>query len=725
MRKRFVNISAALSVVLLAASCSTTRVLAPGQYRLVRNEITVEGDSKFNTSSVQPFIKQKPAPWNPMLYVYNWSGPDGDKGMGRFFRKIGAPPVIYDPDLLQSSAENIARRLEYLGYYGSTVATEAEVKGKKVKAVYRIKLGKRYLIDSLSYDLPERGDIAGDFLKDTANVTVRVGDYLSESALEEESARSSAYLRSIGYYGFSKNYYYFEADTLAVPGRAGLKMQIREYTRNETPNAASVLERNHFGDVSVFYPESFRIKDRIIRNLNTIHPGDPYSESAVNRTYSRLSSLRSLSSVNIELTQRDSSYVDCNITLTPARRHGFKVGLETSTNSSGLLGISPELSFFDRNAFHGGELFNLGFMGKFQFRPGKDNIRSTEFGVSAGISLPRFVGLPYSFFKGAVPRTDIKASYNYQNRPEYTRNIISTSYGYTGYVGSLYYNFFPLQLSIVKLFNVDDDFYADLQNNPFMLNAYQDHFDLGAGVQLHYSTNNDVNPKTSYKYVSLGVALSGNVLSAFKSFMAKDEFGSGMLWGTPFSQYVRGELSLGRTWRFGKNDGLGIATRLLAGAGYAYGNSSVLPFEQHFYSGGASSLRGWQARSIGPGLTKPDNSFIIPNQTGDMKLEANVEFRFPLFSKLNGAVFVDAGNVWTLQSGGVNAGRISSKTFFSSIAADWGLGLRVDLNFILLRIDFGMQFHDPSHDAGERWLGPSKWLRKNNNAIHFGVGYPF
>ncbi len=716
-------------LAVLASSCSTTRVLAPGEYRLVRNEIVVGNGKDFNTSEIQPYIKQKADTWNPMIYVYNWSGKKGESGMSKILRKIGKAPVVYDADMLNASAENIGKKLEHLGYYGSTVDTDVTVRGKKVRATYRISLGKRYPIQSVSYVLPERGDIAADFLTDTANVTIRKGDWLSEASLEAESARSAAYLRRLGHYGFSKNYYYFEADTTSIPDSAILRMQIREYTRNETPNEAVVLSRNHFGNVNVYYPESFRIHDKVIRNLNTIFPGDPYSEETVNRTYSRLSSLRSLSSVNIELSQADSSAVDCDIRLTPARRNGFKVGIEASTNSSGLFGISPELTFYDRNLFHGGELLNVGFMGKFQFKPGKDNVHSNELGVSAGISLPRFVGLPYSLFKGPVPHTDIKASYNYQSRPEYTRNIISTSYGYSGYSGNLNYQFYPLQMSIVKIDNMDESFYSKLQNNPFMLNAYRNHFDLGTFVQLYYNTDNGVNPKSSYSFAMLNFALAGNVLSAFKGLMTKDANGAGMLWNTPFSQYVRGEFSLGHTWKFGRNDDFGIATRLLAGAGYAYGNSSVLPFEQHFYSGGASSLRGWQARSVGPGRVKQESTFVIPNQTGDMKLEANLEFRFPAFWKLYGALFMDAGNIWTLQSDSNDSlydlGRIKADTFLSSLAANWGLGLRLDLNVILVRIDAGFQIHDPANDEGDRWIGPSGWFRRDNYAVHFGVGYPF
>ena len=220
--------------------------------------------------------------------------------------------------------------------------------------------------------------------------------------------------------------------------------------------------------------------------------------------------------------------------------------------------------------------------------------------------------------------------------------------------------------------------------------------------------------------------MAGNLLRAFNPLMNKDENGSGMIWNTPFSQFVRGEVTLGKTWVFGKNSGQSIATRVLAGAGYAYGNSSALPFEKHFYGGGANSLRGWQARTVGPGMSQRDTSFVIPNQTGDMKFEANIEYRFNMFWKVAGAVFADAGNVWTLRSDGFEESIESMfrwKTFGESLAANWGVGLRLNFGFLLLRIDMGMKIHDPSRV--NKWISPDQWLKRDNYALHFGVGYPF
>ena len=233
-------------------------------------------------------------------------------------------------------------------------------------------------------------------------------------------------------------------------------------------------------------------------------------------------------------------------------------------------------------------------------------------------------------------------------------------------------------------------------------------------------------PEELYSYARLQFDIAGNLLSAFKGVMEKDSNGAGMIWNTPFSQFVRGEITLGKTWIWGRSSNQSIATRFVAGAGHAYGNSTALPFEKHFYAGGANSLRGWQARTVGPGLSQRDTTFVIPNQTGDMRLEANVEYRFHMLWKLDGAVFIDAGNVWTLKktSEAENDGSLFRwNTFGESIAANWGAGIRLDLDFLLLRVDCGFKVHDPARE--NKWMGPAYWFRKNGFAIHFGVGYPF
>lgn len=720
-------IISAFAIALAAVSCSTTRILSEDEYSLLKNNIEVTNSKSFNTNLLHQYIKQSPSSgsilgWNPFQSVYNWADADDESTWGKLCHKLGSAPVIYDPEAVENSIESMKNHLEYLGYYNSDVVSDIKVANKKVKVDYLITLGKQYRIDSISYVLPERGPFKEDFKSDLANFSVKEGDYLSESALEAETQRGAAYFRQLGYYTFSKNYYLFEADTVSVPGRVSLEMTINEFTRNESESNAAPIRKFYIDSVTINYPKDIKIKEKTIRDFNTIRPGDLYSESNINNAYSRLSALRMFNGVSIGMTQSDTNKVNCAINLSQSKLQGFKMNLEASTNNTGLMGVSPQLSFFNKNVFHGGEWLNLSFMGNFQFKF-NDPARSNEFGVSAGLSLPRFLGIPNSAFKGAsIPRTEINVSYNYQDRPEYTRNIISTSLGFSGVYQKLSYQIYPAQISIVHLDNMDEEFFRNLSKNPFMKYAYQDHFDSGIGGTIQYNSNQNANTSGSHHYIRLSSDVSGNLLSLMNGLMKTDENGSHVIWGIPYSQYIRTELTLGKTWKFGKNYDQAIATRVLSGVGHAYGNSSVLPFEKQFYSGGANSMRGWQARSLGPGQSPMNESFIIPSQTGDMKFEANLEYRFNMFWKLEGALFVDAGNIWTLHQDD----QMSSFSFSNlgdSIAADWGTGIRVNMNFLVLRVDLGMKLHDPSREV--KWLSPDKWLKRDGYAVHFGVGYPF
>lgn len=657
-----------------------------------------------------------------MLYVYNWSGRDST-WLSRLLRALGSEPVILNTEAVRTSAENMERQMEYLGYYNSSIDPDIVLDGKSATVKYIVHPGNRYIIRNFRYELPEDEEFRQIFLADTSNVSVHNGEYLSVVALENESIRAAAYLKEKGYYDIDKTSFSFFADTLASDGYADLVMRVAQ--KSSEDKADSKLYRYKFGNVYISYPKSIKFREKILKDLNTIKPGQPYSESVINTSYSRFSALTALSAVRITLDRStfDNGIVDCEIALTPAKQRGVKLNLEGSSNSNGLIGITPELTYYSRNIFKGSETLNLSFLGDWQFKPGTD-IKSTEFGVSGGITFPRFLFLPSSFFRDRVPTTQLKASINAQDRPEYKKDIFSTSYTYLWSAGKMYYQLTPLGISLIKLHHIDDEFLKSLSGNPFLKNAYQSHLDIGSSFTIFYTTDASVVPKGAYTYARLKVDLSGNVLSLIDGSFKKNDAGSALIWNTPYSQYVRGEFSFGRTWDLGGS--ITLATRVLAGAGYAYGNSSALPFEKHFYSGGANSLRGWQARAVGPGYAKQNKTFVIPSQTGDLKLEANAELRFGIFSILSGALFVDAGNIWTINDGSTEnpEGRFNMDNFPGSIAADWGVGLRFNLSVLLLRLDMGLRLRDPALD-GSKWVGPNKWFHTNGNAIHLGVGYPF
>lgn len=706
-----------LFLLFTAAACSTTRVLREGEYRLVNNEIVMEGPVRFQDSELNSYIRQDAQKWSPLICVYNWSRKDG------LLHKVGRAPVVYDSTAVASTCENLETRLEYLGYYGSKVSGETTYKGRKARVTYRIRPGKSYLVDSIVYDIPPHGDFPRDFYADTLNSSAALKySWLSEETLEEESVRSTVRLRNLGYFDLSKNHFSFEADTLA-DGTATLIYRVKEYTRNETPAAARPLRRYYIGDVTISRPETLPFREKLLLGLNTIHPGDLYSETSVANTYSRLSNIKVFSSVQVQMTPSDSNKVDCGIYLSQSPVQGFKIKAEGSSNSTGLLGFSPQVSFYHKNIFHGGEWFNLAFSGDFQYRL-SDETKAIEYGISAGLSLPKFLGLPYTAFKGPrIPRTEINAAYNYQERPEYNRAVVSAAFGYSGVSrGKVSYKVFPLRANFVRLFGLDSGFARTLERNPFMRYAYQDHLDAGLGADFYYNSSEDIVPQGSYTFRRLSLDLSGNAISLFNSMLPQNSDGTRMIAGAPYSQYVRGEFSWGRTMRYGYGNRQAVAMRMLGGFGYAYGNSNALPFEKQFYAGGASSMRGWQARALGPGAQPANTFFSIPSQTGDIKLEANLEYRFGIFWKFEGALFADIGNVWTLSEGD---GQFRISDFYKTVAADWGAGLRLNLQFILIRIDFGMQLYDPSREEGKRLIGAGSWLASGNNAFHFGIGYPF
>ena len=743
---------------LLVASCSTTRVIPEGGSRLKANRIIIENSGDYPASELQPYLKQKPNTsyifgWNPFLNIYNWKNGKG-KGWDKFVTKLGQPPVVFDSSFVSSSKTNMLNHLVYDGYYNSIICDSVVTKNRKSTVYYKVKLGKQYVIDSISYSVAD-SKISELFFRDTASTLLRKGDILSESRLEEESQRVENDLRNNGFYGFTKNYLFFEADTLSGNGKASLNVKIKDYTRNELAKDAKPHRQVVFGDVFInpgrslirqrlgqFQDSSARIdtcfykgayityhgkpllRRSVLSRINKIETGNLYSQDVVSNTYRRFSNIGVFNSVNVQLEEKDSATVETNINLTASALQGYKVNLEASTNSSGLFGISPTVSYYHKNIFRGGELFSISFMGDFQFKINSD-VRSTEFGVSSSLGIPNFLLLPDNLFLATLmPKTEIAVSYNFQERPEYTRNIISASYGYSwsSRNNRFFYKINPVQLNIVKLFNLSESFYESLKD-PFLKNSYQNHFDFGLGANLYYTTDASANPQHSYFYLRWQNDVAGNLLSIFNNAFSTNQAGERTIWGSPYSQYYRGEVSAVYTWKFGKTEKQAVATRLLVGGGTGYGNSVQLPFEKLFWSGGAYSLRAWQARTVGPGCAAQDTTFSIPNQTGDIRLEANIEYRFPMFWSFDGAVFFDAGNVWNLKhSEGSQAGEFKFNSFYKQIAADWGIGLRLNLGFALLRVDWGMKIYDPPTDM---WMGPNHWFKKGNYGVQFGVGYPF
>lgn len=776
-------LSFALCAVALCvtAECSMTKHLEEDESLLVKNKLEIENNDEYKISSsdLQKYIKQSPKSgifgWQPRVSLYNFGNGSG-KGWDKFVKKLGTPPLIFDEGLVGSSNANIIKHLTHIGFYGSTVKNDILIRNKKAFVTYNVTPGSRYIIDSISYSI-ENEPLRELFFSHADRNFVKEGSVLSENALDTKADVMAKIFRNSGYYGFNKNYFFFTADTLSHDGHANLNVEIKDYTRNETEQEARKHRVYSFGDVvvnavrtypnidklakfeadsvfiakrdsvlqiwqaqtdtarfkNIFMIEHKNIKPlvrkRVLNRLNLITPGERFDERVIEGTYARFSSLGLFSTVNVMLEEKDSTVVDSRINLQATTLQGYKINLQGSTNSSGLFGISPALSYYHKNLFRGAEVLTVSFMGDFQFKP-KSDARSTELGVSASIELPKFLFAPDKWFRTkTLPHTEFTLSYNYQKRPEYERNILSGSFNYTwNWRQKWFFKVAPIQANIVKLNNLDTAFYRKL-SDPFLRNSYRNHFDIGSGFTVSYTTNAASKPTGNYFYTRYSLDLSGNLISLFNSTLKKDDNGDRLLWGSPYSQYYKMEWQGVYTMFLGDNPNHSMAFRLLGGVGRGYGNSAMVPFEKLFWGGGAYDMRGWQPRTLGPGYAPRDTAFRIANQTGDIKLEANMEYRFPLFSIFNGAIFAEAGNVWTFKrtpdpaSGDAYDRRgVFDKDFYNSLAVDWGVGLRLDITFLILRLDWGFKTYDP---APQRWNGPNRWFKSGNNQLTFGIGLPF
>ncbi len=777
---RILYLFATLFLTGLLFGCSMTKVIPEGESMLIANKIEYDGKKPSSLEDLPKYIKQTPKKgifgWHPAVALYN-SGNGSGKGWDKLAKKIGIAPLIYDSELVSSSEKNMLTHIRYMGFYNSKVTSQATTENKKTKVVYYVTPGVNYTIDNISVAAPDSTQTA-ILESEIKKGEIKSGNILSEYMLEAESERLAQQYRNRGYYGFDKSYFFFTADTLSHNRKANLHIQINDYTRNEDESSARPHKLYNFGPITVSarrtYPQrSGRIamendsasvarrdsllsvwrattdtakfediyivqvgsikpflRKKVLNRLNLIKEGTLYDERVVKATYSRFSSLPLFSSVNIQQIERDSLKVGTDISLQASSLQGYKLNLQGSTNSNALFGISPAISYYHKNLFNGAEVLTVGLMGDFQFKF-NSNVRSTELGVSASLDFPRFMLAPDRWFRsGTLPHTILNFSYNFQTRPEYTRNIISANYGYTWSLKNRwFFKVSPLQANIVKVYNLDSLFYKQL-SDPFLRNSYKNHFDVGVGANIYFTTDASSNPLSSYFYFRYALDLSGNLLSLFNNAFKQNQLGEYLIWGSPYSQYFKTELSAVYTFKFGNNPNHMLAIRGLGGVGKGYGNSNVLPFEKMFWGGGAYSIRGWQPRTLGPGYAPRDSAFRIANQTGDIRLEGNIEYRFPMFWLLNGALFADIGNIWTFDRGkdpitGAVAderGVFKLSNFYKHLALGTGVGLRLDISFAIIRLDLGFKTYNP---VEAKWIGPGKWFKNGNYELNFGIGYPF
>lgn len=760
-----------LYLALSLASCSATKFVPDGSYLL--DEVKIHTDNKeIKPSDMRLYVRQNSnSKWfstiKTQLYVYNWSGRDSTKWFNRFLRKIGDAPVIYNESDAIRSQEEIAKAVQNLGYMGASVKRTTKTKKKKLKLFYEITSGKPYIVRTLKYDISDK-KIAEYLRNDSTQSMLREGMLFDVNVLDAERQRITDYLLCNGYYKFNKDYITYTADTARNTHQVDLTLHLLPYKTyvGDTPkehfqykinkinfitdydvlqsSALSSIEINdslHYNGFPIYYKDKLYLRPKVLVDNLRFASGDLYDERNVQKTYTYFGRLSALKYTNIrffETQNGDSTQLNCYVMLTKSKHKSISFELE-GTNSAGDLGAAASVSFQHRNLFRGSETFMVKFRGAYEaisgLQPGYKNHNYTEYGVETSINFPNFL-FPFltSDFKRRIKATtEFGLQYNYQLRPEFSRTIASASWSYKWMQKQkIQHRIDLLDISYLYLPWISSQFQEDYINkdkdNYILKYNYENRLIVRMGYNYSYNSAGGAlvnNTITTNSYsIRAGFESAGNILYGISKMinMRKNKDGEYAILGIPYAQYLKGDFDFAKNIIIDHRNSLAFH----AGIGIAvpYGNAKVVPFEKRYFSGGANSVRGWSVRNLGPGSFAGDGNFM--NQSGDIKLDASIEYRTRLFWKFRGAAFIDAGNIWTIreyenQPGGV----FEFDKFYKQIAVAYGLGLRLDLDFFVLRFDGGMKAINPKYKkAKERY--PIIHPRFSRDfAFHFAVGYPF
>ena len=691
-----------------------------------------------------------------------------------FIQNIGEEPVKYNAIQSAKSAEQIRLFMCNKGFYEAQVDFSEKIKHRNVSVTYNIKAGNPITINNVFYQINE-DTLRKYVLEDTTSRLFKQGDNLDVDVLRAEQDRITSHLKNNGYYQFSKSYITYQIDTLGKGYNADLTTTIEPITLE---NGLTINHRRQYiSQVAVFpnhnsklaltegedYYESTdttlhhfkgnpiyfvshggkNVRPDVVANEVFVHSGNIYRQNDVTNTYRHLSAFNMYKMVNIEFTpapSRDS--LNCNIYLTNnmLQAYIFEIG---GTNSSGNLGAASSLTYQHKNFFHGAETFDMKVsvalesqnnLGSEQL---KLHLNTQEYGLEARLYFPRLMYFKAlrDFFRDNTPRTYFSAGVNYRQRPDYTRSMVNVNLYYQWQVGKYYtHTFTPIRLSSIHISNTDSTFMRWLEKL-YIKDSYQDHFILGSTYSITF--NNQSSGRRNYDYLKLNVSWAGNLLQLANNKLKSEKNDQGAytvpIVKTMYAQFVKTDIDYRHYVK--TSDNSTVAMRGYLGIGLPYGNSTSMPFTEQYFSGGANSLRAWQIRSVGPGCyaVKQDAETELqkqfPNMTSDMKLEGNLEYRFKMIGVLEGAWFVDAGNIWSINADDRRTGGdFDFKRFYKEIAVGTGLGIRLDFDFFIFRTDFGLKLHDPSLPEGSRWIvkDDSRFMfRKSNWAFCLGIGYPF
>ena len=703
------------SILLLTTACSTGKYVQEGEYILDKVAV-VSDQSDYNASPLSQYVRQKEKP----------------KLFSLFRNPFSRKPVIYDTLQARLSCQDLMTAMQNEGYMNAGVSLYTETKGKKLKATYLLHPGQPFLIGKVNYDIQDEGILQLLHLDQPANQQIKPGMRFTVETLDNERKRIAGLLSDNGYFRFNKDFIHFAADTIMGRKDIALTLQLRKYKPNN--NSPEVDHTRYLiRDVLFQSNDSDRIhlRKQVLLNATAIKEGRPYDASALQRTYNNFARLQAVKYTNIKFAEvPDTNLLDCHIQISTNKPSTISFQPE-GTNTAGDLGAAASITYTNRNLFHGSEQLSIEFRGAYEAITGLEGYQDqnyTEFSVETKLVFPRFLApfLSKSFRRRQTASSEWAVSWDFQNRPEFHRRVFSSAWRYRWSEPKhhLNYRFDLLDLNYVYMPWISSTFKRDYLDNAENRNAilrynYEDIFIMKTGFTVSYTDGGDA--------VRANFESAGNLLNGVsKGFGFKtNSQGQHTLFNIAYAQYVKFDFDYTHLFLFDKRNALALHAGL--GVAYPYGNSTVLPFEKRYFSGGANSVRGWSVRELGPGKFKgTDGRIDFINQTGDVKLDLNAEYRSSLFWKLQGALFIDAGNIWTLRNYAEQpGGQFKFTEFYKQIAASYGMGLRLNFDYFILRFDVGMKAINPAYESEkEHWSIIHPKLSRDFD-FHFAVGLPF
>ena len=762
--------------------CSALKLVPEGRVLYTDSDIKLEPEGRVKAKKrikelLDANILPKPNTtilgMRPGLWFFYKAGNPEKKGLRRFMKnKLGQTPVYMSDIDAEQIAQVLKAHLINNGYFRSEVTSHVKIKGKKGSVTYTAQVHRPYRIRDISFPRMDTLFTNIDSVKDDSFIKSRQRYNLER--LQAEQERIEAALENLGFFYFDDRHLIFEADSTVGEKQVDLLLSLEPGVPEKAKRVYRMGNINVYPDYTLSNDtvtvaadttivEGYRYIDRndnyrpqTITKVINFRPGNIYRDIDREFTLRHLMSLGSFKFVDIRFkeSERDSFLLDTDIYLTPHLRNSLRGEVQLVSKSNNFVGPGLSLRFTNRNFLRGSEQLQVTANTSYEVQVGRNipnPLNSFEFGVESGLSIPRIIS-PFKVYypsRRYLPTTELNLGFRLQQRIGFFRlNSFNFAAGYVWRENTLKtHELFPVDISFVRLGRPSEEFEGLLLRNPYLARSFEDQFIIGS--RYSYTLNTQVNEERQSEYherklernhvfFNANIDVAGNLMNLLQNTFTSPEGDSSRIFGSPYSQFVKGDVDFRYYLNFDQNNK--IATRIIVGTGYAYGNSTIMPYIKQFSIGGSNSIRAFPARTVGPGTfdihsqAPPDpneepqeNARLFVDQRGDIKLEANAEFRFNIIGFLKGAVFMDAGNIWLIREDTTRlGGKFRKDQFLDQLAVGTGAGLRFDFNFFVLRFDLAFPLRRPK----EKWVvdeidfGNRSW-RSDNLILNIAIGYPF